>query len=200
MSSPTPVYINQLSIATELNDSDYFVVAQGDNDRKLPASIIKAINWAEIPQSNVLNNSDLVLVYNGSGSVKVPASLFNIPSGTLMWFFQAIAPNGWTLIAYPGDALLGLRGGTTYNTAGTIQGTWQQSPHTLTVDQMPNHRHEVLGAGAEAASGNLVRGWRNSSSVDLKTWNTRSEGNSQPHDHGATWRPVAYVGIICQKI
>lgn len=68
-------------------------------------------------------------------------------SGTKMYFYQNVAPTGWTLDAVPADALLAVKGGAdAYNAAGgTQQGTWTQPNHTHAVGtyQMPLHLHAV---------------------------------------------------------
>lgn len=224
MSSPTPIHITGLPPASAVGNDDLFVINQSGIDRQLKASFLKAIQWGDIPQSNVLNSSDLVLVNQSNSTVKIPANLFNIPSGTITWFYQDNAPSGWTLQAYSGDALLAVRGGSTYSAAGnftaspfgTVLGTWQQIGVTLTIQQIPNHQH--YGRWGQTQSNHNARyfhGSADSNSPADPRFGTQASlgivggegdnashnnyGGCQPHNHGNTWRPQSYVGIICRK-
>jgi len=82
-----------------------------------------------------------------------------------IWTYQDTAPTGWSIITGTEDALLATKGGSrAYNTTGELQaGTWTQSDHTLTENEMPSHTHNVEGGygcdGAVGASGNGV--WNN---------------------------------------
>lgn len=222
MSSPTPVHISELAVATAVAPTDTLPISQNGVDRQVPVSLLSGINWAGITAATILNPTDDVLIYQ-SGTKKISASYFNFPSGTKLWFFQATAPTGWSLVAYPGDALLALRGGSTYTNAGTAQGTWQQDNATLTIDQIPAHTHFMdttfLWPGAGSPSSTKVGAGRNGGDhekyvPDFPTGgagsnlNTSSGNNNAPntnlpltngHNHGAAWRPAAYVGIICTK-
>lgn len=131
------------------------------------------------------------------------------PSGTKIWFYQDTAPDGWTIVADASDCLIACKTGNasagdvtaTYNVGGALYGTWQQTDHTLSIDQMPSHSHTYQRypyefyqntndsfaakyAGYERYFGNV---------------NTSDAGGNQGHNHGNFWRPLAAVGIICQK-
>lgn len=226
MSSPTPIHISELPVATSLNSSDSVPLSQGGIDRQVTLSLLQAINWASITLGTVLNDSDQVLI-NQSGTKKVPASLFKFPSGTQMWFLQATAPLGWTIVDYPGDVLLAVKGVNNYTVAPSAQGTWQQDSVALSIDQIPAHDHfmdtaflypgsgaantDRVGAAAPGNSGpgahiNYVKTFPTGgagSNLDTSNGNNAAPNRDFPaanaHNHGSAWRPAAYVGIICSK-
>ncbi len=146
------------------------------------------------------------------------------PAGTKAWFYQDTAPTGWTLDATPSDALLAVKGGTTYTTGGAQVGTWTQpnhthngpshthatSDHVLTIAEMPLHTHGMYINATGLGGGN---GWFMTTSGSEN--NTSPTGGDTAHSHGNTgaggtgatdggatantWRPLAQVGIICQR-
>lgn len=78
-----------------------------------------------------------IFTWTGAGTVTISGSALANPStwivtpsrieeGTKIWFYQNVAPAGWTLDATPSDELLAVKGGTqAYNAAGgTVAGTW----------------------------------------------------------------------------
>lgn len=149
---------------------------------------------------------------------------------TVMWFWMTTAPLGWQIVPNSGDRVLAtaLPGGQSfqYTTPG-YQGNWQQqdvngvSGQGLTITQIPNHNHYaafghdqsnkharyIHGARyintdgdpifGEAPTANPVRGVVGGKGDNA---NHNNYGQCDPHNHGATWRPAAAVGIICQKI
>jgi len=72
-------------------------------------------------------------------------------AGTKMWFYQDVAPAGWTLDVAPGDELLAVKGGAeAYNAAGgTVAGTWTvagltKDAHTHAFTQPGGHNNHVF--------------------------------------------------------
>ncbi len=157
-----------------------------------------------------------------------------IPAGTKMVFYQNTAPDGWTIDATVADALIGIKGGSNaFNVnGGQLAGTWVQTnhnhtfsdsfsvshshatrDHTLTISEMPRHRHGISDSSCEAGGGDREAGTGND---DYSTY----EGGSQPHNHGSTfsatvadtisgttgdsatastWRPYAAISIVAEK-
>jgi hypothetical protein len=142
------------------------------------------------------------------------------PTGTAMWFYQNVAPTGWTLSATTSDVLLAVKGGTgAYNVnGGTQAGTWTAPAHTLDTTEIPAHTHDV-GANVgvpvfsisfnPAGSGTNIydaTAWLSSMAdnvnavTELKLFQTNTVGGGLSHNHGGTtYRPLANVGIICTK-
>ncbi len=133
-----------------------------------------------------------------------------LPTATKVWFWQNVAPTGWTIDATAAtDAVLAVKAGAgTYAVAGgSSAGTWTQpnhlhttGDHTLSVAEIPSHTHVAwsLSVGIGAASG---------SGYIQNTTATSPTGGGGSHNHGNTgnsatantWRPVANVGIICSR-
>lgn len=130
-------------------------------------------------------------------------------SGTRCWFGNDTAPTGWTIDASAADALLAVKGGSNdYNIAGgTKAGTWTQpghlhttANHTLTVAEMPSHRHSSVGWA-------MISGYSGSGVGNTYDTYTGYEGGGQAHNHGdttssalpPTYRPLANVGIVAIK-
>jgi len=120
-------------------------------------------------------------------------------SGTKMWFFQNTAPTGWTIDSTPADSLLAVKGGSgAFNVnGGTKAGTWQipdTKGHVLTIAEMPSHTHTETGWSTAA-------GYMGPGDGAPATVNTGATGGGGAHTHTQvdTWRPLAQVGIICEK-
>jgi len=86
-----------------------------------------------------------------------------IPSGTVMLFYQAAAPTGWTKLTTQNDKVLRVVSGTGGGTGGswTISGLTNASVstgltvdnHTLTLSQVPSHSHFVARNTSNSAAG-----------------------------------------------
>lgn len=137
---------------------------------------------------------------------------FNVfDSGTQLWFYQATAPTGWTILTTLSDCLLGVVNtttGNTYSTAGQVDGSWQQSDHTLSEGEMPRHSHDIYpistnlnppGNAIGFQGQNIVNTVYQTYATDNRKSITQTTGDSQGHNHGNTWRPAAAVGIIAVK-
>jgi len=133
-------------------------------------------------------------------------------AGMKVWFWQNVAPTGWTIDASAADAVLAVKGGTgTYNAnGGTQQGTWTHPDHyhttqghTLTINEMPSHTHDAA-TGATVSDGSAIMHTAGTQYIETIAIAT---GGGQSHSHGDTglsatantWRPLAQVGIICTK-
>lgn len=120
-----------------------------------PATNIEA-RWLNAVQEEICNtieDSGATLqtaatdTYNQlTGAIQTLSVSAVIPSGSVMYFFQAAAPTGWTYLAAVTDQLLAVKGGANaYNVAGGTSGagTWAQPSHTHTAGTYtnPNHQH-----------------------------------------------------------
>ena len=94
-------------------------------------------------------------MYFGNGAVWVGIEGF--AAGTVMWFYQAAAPTGWTLVAeIADDQVLGVKSsGGTYNSAGNLRGSWSTGfDHSHGNGSLAtNHNHKwhdyISGSGNE---------------------------------------------------
>jgi hypothetical protein len=123
--------------------------------------------------------------------------LHTIPAGARIWFYENVAPSGYTIVAGPSDELLAVKGGSTYTTGGAAAGTWTQPGHALTTSEIPPHSH-ATNATQDIKRGSGSSNWGFSSSNSQTGTTLTSGGAAAAHSHGSTWRPKARVGIICQ--
>ena len=153
------------------------------------------------------------------------------PSGTRMLFMQANAPVGWTRVTSHNNKMLRIVSGTGGGSGGSVSftntfrnrtitgstansivtGVVSVNNHTLSLAQMPSHRHlhgsMTIQAEPHVGGGIFSAGYHN-------VHNTSAQGGSQPHAHTASMTTNAhghtfstslnlstqYVdAIICQK-
>ena len=142
----------------------------------------------------------------------------SIPTGTVMLFFQAAAPTGWTQIAANDDKAIRVVSGTGGGTGGTVAFETAfasqavtavggvTGSHTLTAAQMPAHTHNVgnqqqlwVAQGApQAAYSGMNTGIVN------HLFPTQSTGGGTGHTHTFTGTAInldaAYINVIyCSK-
>lgn len=162
-------------------------------DPTQPSDIIKFRNYAQACRANFQAIYDVV-----GANVDIGA----FPTGTKMWFYQATAPEGWSIISTLTDCLLGVVNsaeGAIYSTAGETAGTWQQAGHQLTIAELASHFHtQNYIYSVKDPSGSLAI--QSAPIADVRgSQPTSSVGGDQAHDHGDTWRPMAAIGIIAEK-
>lgn len=116
-----------------------------------------------------------------------------IPAGTKMWFYADAAPTGWTIDSTPSDALVGIKGGSTYTTGGALAGTWTQThTHTFT------HTHTVGYTTSYQVYGNDLYGNQLTTNQN-HTHTTDSQSTATSGAPSQYLRPYSAVGIICTK-
>lgn len=154
-------------------------------------------------------------------TTQITAAVNPIPSGTVMLFYQAAAPTGWTKITTQDNKALrvvsgtgGVAGGTTAfssvftNQTPTISGSFSIGATTLSLSQIPSHDHATTkffedGCQPTRAGGNYVY------NVPMQTapGGTSSvipNGGSGSHTHSISGSPtssaitlnVQYIDII----
>jgi hypothetical protein len=133
---------------------------------------------------------------NLTGTVNAPNL---IPTTTVMCFFQAAAPTGWTQVVTQNDRLLRVVSGA----GGGIGGSWTISGvsvdgHQLTIAEMPAHDHDYIKNPSAARSGGGVNGGSTNPTVQ-----TSMTGGNGSHAHGLShdgvWRPAFIDMIIASK-
>ena len=134
---------------------------------------------------------------DGSFSWTTPAAGFDFPSGTVMLFYQASAPTGFTQVTTQNNKALRIVSGAGGGTGGTIDFTTAFSNKsgslsgaavgatTLTTSQMPSHNHRIRYATDDEENDNPgffdQRGDRFAKYKD-----TLNTGGSQSHTHSIT--------------
>jgi hypothetical protein len=134
----------------------------------------------------------------------------SVPSGETIIFDEDTAVTGYTLLTTVNDSLIYITKGSAAGgeTGGTNKsgGTWTQPTHdhggytgyhTLTIAEMPSHRHAPVAGSfiCSVGSGGTVRGGDNYTQIPY----TGYTGGSSGHRHGlstltedgtpSTWRP-----------
>ena len=129
-----------------------------------------------------------------------------IPSGTVMAFFQAAAPVGWTQVTVHDNAALrvvstsgGGSGGTNNFTTAFDSHVHATSGHALTESEIPSHIHTALPGGqpfevqnSAGGAGNGLAGFSGGTNA-LNGQNTGSTGGGAAHTHGDTGAPSAGI-------
>ncbi len=185
--------------------NDLMLIRQGLTDRKIPVQEVAQIRFESYaPLPTTIQPSDYFLIARpiaGGGYTNYRARSQDVtfPNGTSMWFNMASPPVGWTLDASYADCLLAVKGGAQAYANNGMQGTWQQSPHTLTIAEMPSHSHELYMAQTGKLQSPATVGWGTGTSPAYQKGVTplvKLTGGNGPHDHGMVWRPTAAVGCI----
>lgn len=214
--------ISDLPSATSLNDDDLLVVRQPGSsigvDKAVTVGIIRAINLSSLPTLPSVSpvESDLMLVQRSGSNYQTTFNTVGFKKGTRMWFYHDLVSSvslyGWKLVSTTSDAVLGVKGpnGTVYNTGGSVQGTWQQPDHALSLNEIPAHHHNLQLFETRALSSTSVSSMPGATAIPsfagiAKTGLTgggqhQTPGQSQPHNHGDVWRPKAAVGVILEKL
>lgn len=157
-----------------------------------PASTNAGMPWYD-------TNKNILKVRNAANS-----QWYGVMHGDLnqkIWVYRNSAMEGWELDGSVTDKVIALKGGINdYNVSGgTVSGSWTQPDHTLTINEIPEHRHLEgasvrYGNGSKIASGTV----RPNGSDATYSYNyyTSYQGSSESHNHGTVYRPYAAVGTL----
>jgi len=158
------------------------------------------------------SQSGKYLTTNGTvaswGTITIPVP---IPAGTVMLFWQANAPTGWTKITSQNDKAFRVVSGSGGGTGGTVAFETAFASHTpsgttnaisLTIAQMPAHTH--TGGTGQSHSNDPESGAAMKVGNSANTTPTASTGGGATHSHAFTGNAinldVSYINIIlCSK-
>ena len=153
---------------------------------------------------------------NNEIQITLAGAINVIPSGTKMLIYADTAPAGWTIdntlddklvFVSKGSAAGGETGGGAHST-----GTWTQPDHTHTT---PDHAHQMpfgywgnnfywdvsppYGTSGSFTASHGVTGSSLSPALATTLTSSTNGGNTGSSATASTWRPSAYVCIICSK-
>ena len=113
-----------------------------------------------------------------------------VVSGSIMAFDLSSCPSGWSeLTSARGRVIVGLNpGDANFDSKGETGG---EKTHTLTVAEMPNHRHRT---GGPYGGGDVSRAYGEINQY-TEVGQTSDEGGSQPHNNLQPY--ISY--IYCKK-
>ncbi len=221
----SPVELSDLPLTTSPVNGDLMLVRKGLTDYQTTVGAIRNINvnaLNPLPTGSPETTDAFLINRNIAGTptnFQVPFYLVGFPKGTRMWFWMGDPPLGWSIINGTGDRLLAVASfdaGYAGGGGGAVTGTWQQDGVPLGLTQIPNHQHWMRGGSNSDNSNNIyMEGARTPSGVTpayskgacVGVVDGKGDGNNNhdqygqcdPHNHGATWRPLANVGVLANK-
>jgi hypothetical protein len=195
-----------------------------DNSTRIDASYINNIQDAiEALEAKIGINSDTTNTLD----YKI-RNFFDRYTPRKVYFYNDTAPTNWSTVSGVGDSILGVKGGATFSTGGSKQGTW-----TITGWDNDTHTHPwyyQTGAGlgyTYTFGGTLTamtsytnvgeNGVGNIIGVEIDNYPARGPSSAQTyvmtpttgdymyvlndihtHTHAGTWRPAGAIGILAQ--
>lgn len=210
----SPIDIDALTETFVVNPKTDFMMTENEPQQsttKATISKIQAIDAQDqppFPTGPFVSGDVFAIQEEISGDRKaVNYQDITFPVGTKIWVYRNTAPFGWKSIG-AGDCLLALKGTSApYNVAGvtTNSSNWTGTGVALTIEQIPGHTH-VTQKDNHASSSIDVRPARKGKTVEddaveaKRYCFTELAGGGQAHDHGNAWRPLAYVGLLIEKL
>lgn len=180
------------------------VTQDGDNHLRLIKAVLKAtfpgVGGTGFNTPIVATEAELNYVAGVTSNIQAQidaisaVSGIEIPSGTIMLFYQAAAPVGWTQIANDNDSMLRMVSGTGGGVGGvdspiTLDYSHDHTTgdHALTIAEMPAHTHTIENGGSlnsDITNGGVA----GTADINLGsgTNETNSEGGTGVHNHGVT--------------
>jgi hypothetical protein len=161
-----------------------------------------------------------LLTSNGTAWTSASPASSPIPSGTVMLFYQASAPTGWTQVTTLNDYGLRLVSGTGGTTAGTTAystvftnqtpsftgaiGTLASAATTLSTSQIPSHTH-TFGISSASSSGfgaytSIDTGGTIGRVPSGSDNDTGAQGGGTSHSHSLSGVPGGTVGAVTLNV
>lgn len=181
-------------------DTDDF--GQGDDHIRLLKSVLKAqfpgVGGLGFAIPLTATEAELNYVHGVTSPIQTQLNALPFPAGTVMPFFQAAAPTGWTMVTTHNNKMLRV-----INTAGGGSGG---SDSPILMNKVPSHTHAFTGDAVAAHTHGFTTGnnsvdhthlysaptghWGSVSaggvSLDVGAVSAASGGQSQSHTHSGT--------------
>lgn len=220
----SPVDLSDLDLVTVADDNDLALIRKGNTtDYKIICANLRKINIPGLPVMTTSPTAlDLLIVSQTGTNRQCNFGSIGLVNGTKLWFYASAAPNGvspvfWKIVPNLGDRLLAVRNSTgEYTAGGGKGGDWQQQGvgggmGALTLAMIPPHTHRIpLGkevTDQDTSAEIFPRLAKHIAKTDFTSdARTASAGGSGTppktltHNHGKDWRPLANVGVICEKV
>ncbi len=198
------------AITSALIADDAVVAAAIADDAVVQAAIADdAVDEARLQVSNAGSNGQFLAKQSGNTGGLTWTTVVSedyIPDGSVMVFFQANAPTGWTKVTTQNDKTLRVVSGTGGGTGGdwamtsgetsssngahvhagaahTHSHNLAAGAHTLSTSEMPSHDHSVTGYGGNPWNSTGLR-WQTSSNSSNQ--NTGNAGGGGSHSHSTS--------------
>ena len=145
-----------------------------------------------------------VYTWDGTKWGAAAAATPSVPSGSVLPFFQAAAPSGWTKLTTHNDKALrivsgsgGVAGGT--NSFSSVMAQTATGNHTLVTTELASHFH-VSPSAINYSTGTLYSAFASGGLGPMYYGvNTNTAGGDGAHNHSITMS-IQYVDVIlCSK-
>lgn len=217
----TAIDIDSLVEAFDVSPQNDFMIVENQPEQatsKATVSKVQSINLRNLPiLSGSMTLGDVFFGEQSSTADRFCTNFDDVtfPSGTKTWVYSDRVPLGWTTVSSTGDKLLAVKGGSVFTTGGVSAGAWMMEGvnggnpgSALSVEQMAPHTHygkksQHVRDSGELPDNNPPRKGKVEEDDDFPPYRffvTEPEGGNQSHNHGDSWRPKAYVGLIIEKI
>lgn len=183
-------------------------VSGGTGQSSLTANNVILGNGTSAVQFVAPGTSGNVLTSNGTTWTSA-AGGSPIPAGTVMLFFQASAPTGWTQVTTQNNKALRIVSGTGGGTGGSVAFTTAFASQsvvgtvgstTLTTAQMPSHTHSASAYTSTGKAALLAFSGTNIAAGTIVSPTTNATGGGSSHDHTFTGTAlnlaVQYIDVI----
>lgn len=139
------------------------------------------------------------------GTIQTTAATGGFDTGTVMLFYQAAAPTGWTQVTSQNNKALRVVSGTGGGTGGSVAFTTafasglSAGATTLSTSEMPSHTHSVPSGASSSGCYNIDCGAYGGTGFG-NGQTTGGAGGGGSHTHTIPSFAVQYIDIIiCSK-
>ena len=202
-------FVTNARMAVNSIDSDQYV----DGSIDLAHMSSESVDEDNLVISNAGTNGYFLQKQSGNTGgltwAEVPEGEDYIPNGSVMAFFQANAPTGWTKVTTQNDKVLRVVSGTGGGTGGSAATSapahsLSAGAHTLSTAELASHNHSGVITGLTVSNPGNYALWPVSYQIVSHgtSGSTSSTGSGNSHSHslsGSITTPQYIDVIICSK-